>query len=264
MYYQRTMLRRKYNIVCFTYFSGYFREGLGSSTSDVNGFAGDRGYMQQQIGYTGYKYSDYNVLVPRFANFYYLSLVLLFSRNFYNVSKFENITTASVEIPANYLNNYQISRPKEFGITNYCLVDKYPFVFTKNKYETIHVNFINTINVIDEDTGTLYPVSAIKVNQSCSNGGQTRYDNCKCIKYRINYNDNSTSVETITWTSINNFNKKTKFTIYCDKEIDSIDLISNDESTVFLRIVDTFEIGKYYTIKQKVRVGEKPIEFKTS
>ena len=258
MYNQRASLKRRFNILYFSSFTGYLRTSLGSSTGNLTGFAGQEGEISQVTGYTGYPYSDYNVLVPRYCNLHYVSLVVMFSRNFYNVTKFENTTTSSVEIPANYLNNITITRPEMFGITSYKLVDKYPYSFTKNKYETIHLNFINTINVIDEDTDILYPASAIKVNQSSSTGGQTRYDNTKCLKYRINYNDNTVKKEPISWSDINNFNKKTNFTIYCDKEIDSIDLISNDESVIYLRINGNFIVGKYYTIKQKVRIGERP------
>lgn len=257
IYNERTSLRRNFNILRFNSYAGYFRENLGDPTKAVNGFSNQGGGIKQVIGYTGYPYSDYNVLVPRYANLYYLNFVCLFSRNFYNITRFENITTASVEVPASYLNNYPISREKMFGITNYNLTNN-QVIFTKNKYEILHINFINTINEIDEDTDTIYPLGAIKINENATSGGQTKYDNTKCTKYRINYNDNSTFIGTITWSNINLLNKKTNFTIYCDKEIDSIDLISNDETTIYLHIPVDFEIGKYYAIKQKVRIGDRP------
>jgi hypothetical protein len=258
VYNQRTTLRRNFNLLRFNSFSGYFRENLGDPNEAINGYSNQGGGIKQVVGYTGYPYSNYNVLVPRYANMYYLNVALLFSRNFYNITKFENITTSSVEIPSNYLNNYTLSRQKMYGATNYELVDKPGNPISKNKYEIVHVNFINTINVIDEDTNIMYPNGAIKVNQNVSTGGENRYNNTKCTKYRINYNDNSTSVGSIIWSNINLLNKRTNFTIYVDKEIDSIDLISNDETTIYLHIPVDFEIGNYYTIKQKVRIGDRP------
>ena len=257
IYNERTTLRRNYNILRFNSYAGYFRDALGNPNEDVNGFSNQGGGLKQVIGYTGYPYSNYNVLVPRYANLYYLNFVCLFSRNFYNITRFENTTTASVEVPSSYINNYPISRERMFGVTNYNLTNN-QVNFTKNKYEIIHVNFINSINVIDEDTNTLYPNAAIKINQNTTVGGEIRYDNTKCTKYRVNYSDNTTYIGTITWTNINTYNKKTNFTIYVDKEIDSIDLLSNDESTIYLHITGTFTIGNYYNIKQKVRIGNRP------
>lgn len=253
IYNERTTLRRNFNILRFNSYAGYFREGLGDPNEDVNGFSNQGGGIKEILGYTGYPYSSYNVLVPRYANLYYLNFVCLFSRNFYNVTRFENTTTASVEVPASYINNYAISREKMFGITNYNLTNNQTN-FTKNKYEILHINFINIINEIDEDTNTMYPLGAIKVNQNVTSGGQTRYDNTKCVKYRINYTDNTSLVSGLSWQNIDDTHKNTEFSIYIDKQIDSIDLISSDETTIYLKIIDTFTIGKYYSIKQKVRV----------
>ena len=50
----------------------------------------------------------------------------------------------------------------------------------------------------------------------------------------------------------------TKFSLQVNKAINSIDLISNDETTIYLTINGTFTIGNYYTINQKVRIGDKP------
>lgn len=253
MYNERAVVRRNFNILRFNSFSGYFTEDLGRANENINGFSNQGGGIKQAIGYTGYPYSDYNVLVPRYANLYYLGLVCIFSRNFYNITRFDNITTASVEVPSNYLNNYSIGSEKMFGITNYNLTDNHE-PFAKNIYEVLHINFINTINEIDEDTNTIYPIGASNINQNATRGGQTRYDNTKCTKYRINYNDNTTATGNIVWQDIDLYHKNTNFIIYVDKAIDSIDLVSNDETTIYLHLEDTFTIGKYYSIKQKVRV----------
>jgi hypothetical protein len=257
MYNFRTILRRNYNLLYFENYSGYIRESFGNYDQPINGFSNQVGRIKQRIGYTGYPYSYYNVLVPRYVNLYYASEALMFSRNVYNITRFNNTTTASVEVPSNYLNNYPIGREKLFGNTGYELVRANELI-SKNQYEVLHLNFLNTINVIDEDTNTMYDLGAIKTNEGITTGTQVSYVNSKCTKYRINYEDNTTLVNTITWKSINDLNKQTNFTIYIDKEVKNIDLISNDESTIYLTINGEFEIGKTYSIYQKVRIGEKP------
>ena len=130
--------------------------------------------------------------------------------------------------------------------------------WNKNIYEVVDLNFINTISVIDEDTNISYLDSAIKLNNATTDGGDTNYQNTPCTKYRINYLDGTTSIGTLVWNSINKYNKKTQITFYVDKEINSIDLISNDETTIYLTIPIEAEVGNYYTINQKVRIGDKP------
>lgn len=253
MYNFRTILKRNYNIIYFNSYSSYMREGLGLYSNDVNGFTNQSGKIRQRVGYTGYPYSYYNVLVPRYANLYYAGVALMFSRNVYNITRFDNTTTASVEVPAKYLNNLQIGREKLFGITGYELVRENRLI-SKNQYEVLHLNFINTINVLDEDRNIYYKLAGIKVNNGTITGTQESYENTRCIKYRINYADSSTSVGSVMWTSIDSTHKQTSFSIYVDKAIESIDLISNDESTTYITINGTFIIDKNYMIKQKVRV----------
>lgn len=253
----RTILKRQYNIVYFNSFNGYLRTNLGSSTGTINGYSNQAGRLKQRIGYTGYPYSYYNVLVPRYVNLYYQNIALFFSRNVYNITRFNNTTTASVEVPAQYLNNYTISRQKLFGNTAVELVRNQQLI-SKNQYEVLHINFLNTINVIDEDTNTMYEMGAIKTNEGITTGTQTSYNNTKCTKYRVNYEDGTSEIGTITWQNITDLAKQTNFTIYVEKAIKNIDLISNDESTIYLTINGNFEIDNYYTINQKVRIGDKP------
>jgi hypothetical protein len=206
-------------------------------------------------GYNGTPYIDTNFFVPKLSNLYSNNKIV-FSRNLYNISIQDNTTSSSVEVPNNYLNDLTIDQSNLVGATNYTLVND-TNSWSKNVYEVVDISFINTINVIDEDTDTLYLHSAIKLNENITNGGLLRYNNTKCIKYRINYADNTSSIGDLNWQPINDTNKKVKFTIYVDKAINNIDLISNDETTIYLTINGTFTIGNYYTINQKVRIGDR-------
>lgn len=257
LYNQRVVLRRQFNMIFIDTFSGFFKDNLGDKTADVNGGQGMFESIREVIGYTGYPYVNYNCLVPRYANVGILTSTATFSRNVYNITKFENTTTSSVEIPAQYGNFYLTTFQRLYGTTGYNLVYNYR-ALRKNKYEIMHLNFINTINVVDEDTGNLYPYSAVRVNYSTNTGGQTNYDNCKCVKYRINYKDGTSSTNVFSWDTINGYNKKTTFVVYTEKDAESIDLLSADQSAIYLHITGNFEEGKYYQIKQKARVGEKP------
>ena len=253
MYNFRTTLRRNYNLIYFESYSGYIKEGLGDYQNPINGFSNQIGFVKQRIGYTGYPYSYYNVLVPRYVNLYYAGVALMFSRNVYNITKFNNTTTASVEVPAKYLNNYTISREKLFGVTGYELVRGNELI-SKNQYEVLHLNFLNTINVVDEDNDIYYPLGAIKINNGITTGTQQSYEDTRGIKFRINYADGTSVIGNTIWSSIDDTHKQTSFSIYVDKAIKNIDLISNDSSTIYLTINGTFIIDKNYMIKQKVRV----------
>ena len=248
-----TRLRRDFNIIYFNSFCGYMREGLGNYNNNLNGFTKQAGVIVQKIGYTGYPYSSYSVLVPRYLNMYYMSVALWFSRNVYNITRFNNTTTASVEVPAGYFKDFAVARSKLFGNTNVELV-RHQQVISNNEYEILHINFINTINVIDEDTSTYYDLGAIKVNNGITTGTQTSYEDTRGIKYRINYADDTTAINNVVWSDIDDLHKQTSFSIYVDKPIKNIDLISNDESTIYLTINGTFIEGKNYIIRQKVRV----------
>lgn len=206
--------------------------------------------------YNGEPYESKDSLCPLYVNLY-SNGSLVFSRNLYNISKQNNMSMSSVEIPNSYLNDATITQNDLIGETNVELVND-PTQWTKNIYEVVDLNFLNTISVIDEDTNTPYLESAIKVNNATTDGGDTNYQNTPCNKYRINYLDGTTSIGALTWNSINNYNKKTQITFYVDKEINSIDLISNDETTIYLTIPVEATIGSYYTINQKIRTGNKP------
>lgn len=202
--------------------------------------------------YNGTPYYSVDGLSPQYVNLYNNNSIL-FSRNLYNITMQNNQSTSSVEIPSNYLNDLPINESNLISKTNVELVNDTE-EWTKNIYEIVDLNFINTIRVIDEDINKEYMLSAIKLNYSTINGGQTNYDNTKCVKYRINYEDNTSSIGDLTWQPINDTNKKVKFIIYVDKAIKNIDLISYDETTIYMTINGTFTIGKVYIINQKIRI----------
>lgn len=214
------------------------------------------GYFLKEInpvnGYNGDPYVSYNLLKSSYTNLY-SNGSLIFSRNLYNISKQNNMTMSSVEIPNTYLNDTTITTNDLISETNFKM-NSDNTQWTKNIYEVVDLNFLNTISVIDEDTDTSYIQSAIKINDAITDGTLTDYQNTPCTKYRINYTDTTTSVDNIAWTNIDDTHKETEITIYVDKAITSIDFISSDESTIYLTIPLQVDVGKYYTINQKIKI----------
>lgn len=250
---QTTFLIRKFNICRICNLNSYISYDYEEY---VDGFELIIDNLSPINGYNGEPYTSVDSLVPEYANLY-SNNELVFSRNLYNVTKQSNSTMSSVEVPYNYLNDLDIIQNDLISKTNQELINDYTN-WNKNIYEIVDVNFLNTINVIDEDTQTPYLNSAIKVNNAITDGGNTNYQNTPCTKYRLNYTDNTSSIGNITWDDINDLVKQTTISFSPSKEVKSIDLISNDETTIYMTINETFETGKLYTITQKVRIGDKP------
>ena len=253
---QRIILRRNFNIANIFTFSGYFKTMLGNPIGTTNGFQVNVQNLAPINGYIGEQYISVNSLVPKYANLYsFGELILLFSRNVFNVSKLNNTTTSSVEIPNNYLNDYNTTRNKLISETNLTM-NSNSTSWNKNIYEVVDLNFINTIRVIDEDTGTEYMESAVKLNEATTDGGLTNYQNTPCNKYRINYANGTSSIDNLYWNTIDDTHKETQITLFVDAPMLSIDFISNDEITIYLNIPLEVEENKTYTISQKIRIGE--------
>lgn len=223
---------------------------LNPKTSTWNYFVVKEDYYL--TNYNGEPYINNNVLTPFKARLY-SNNSLVFSRNLYNITKQNNMSMSSVEIPNTYLNETDITQNDLIGKTNVELINDTKS-WSKNIYEVVDLNFLNTITMIDEETNEENLNGAIKLNQCSTDGGDTNYQNAPCNKFRINYTDNTTSIKGLEWNTIDDTHKECKITFYVDKAIRDIDLLSNDESTIYLTIPVEVETGKYYTITQKVRV----------
>lgn len=205
------------------------------------------------LNYNGEAYINNNALVP-FKTRLYSNNHLVFARNLYNITKQGNMTMSSVEIPNTYLNGIDITQNDLLSETNLEMNNDLTS-WNKNIYEVVDLNFLNTITIIDEDNNVEYLEGATKLNQATTDGGATNYTNAPCTKYRINYLDNTTDVQELSWNDIDDTHKECEISLYVDKAMLSIDLISHDETSVYLTIPLEVEIGKYYTINQKVRIG---------
>ena len=207
------------------------------------------------LNYNGEPYTNYNSLIPKQGEIY-SDNKLVFARNLYNKTLNENSTVSTIQVPNSYLNNIDLNTKTLISETNTILINDLS-VIQKNIYETLFLNYINTLNVIDEDTNEIYKDTGSYINNNINTGTEINYNNSFIAKIRINFQDNSIKTQKIFWQQIDSTHKKTVFSIYAKDYINSIDFISNDENTIYItKNMNDFnlEIGKYYTITQFLRI----------
>jgi hypothetical protein len=191
--------------------------------------------------------------IPKSANLFN-GTDLILSKELYNLTINDNITTATVEIPNMKLNSDTINGENLLGTTYENLVEA-GVEFTKNQYETVDVNFINTIGIQNKNNETIQEVEGQnRLNDSVSK--TTDYKDARMTKYRINYADETNEVNSNVWYPIANY-FTTDLNITVSKEISSIEFISEDEQTTYTTIYPVLEIGKTYKISQDVFLKEK-------
>lgn len=206
------------------------------------------------LNYNGVRYSNINMLIPVKSILTDEYDKMLFARNLYNRTINGNTTVSTLNIPNTNLNNIQIPQQVLIGATNYHLQNGTD-VITKNIYEELNINFSNTIYMTNENDpqNIIYnQIGANRVNDSSSNTND--YQNAKVSKVRINMGRDE-KVFSIKFYPLKNY-YYTFFGIYVADAIDSIEFISEDESTVYNTITGDFEIGKIYTIRQCVTIDE--------
>lgn len=178
---------------------------------------------------------------------------LIFNRSLYNLIISGSTTTSTVEVPNTMLNTNTIDGENLLGNQALQITNNTEEI-TTNEYETLLINTFNSLSMINLDTNVLYPQGSARLNSSANQVQD--YNNAKCSKIRINYSDNTTKVLSITFYHASALYCYTKFAIYVDKEISSIDFISEDENTIYNKITPTLTVGNIYTISQGVTIDE--------
>ena len=204
--------------------------------------------------YSGGSFLSYNSLIAQKGEIY-SNNIISFARDLYNKSVFQNSTVSTINVPNNYLNDIPLTPKNLLGTTMTTLVSDVTSI-SKNIYENLFLNFINTINVIDEDTSNIYPESANYINENINVGTQTNYEDTSMTKIRINFADGSV-VQPIEWEDISEeglMAKQTIFSVYVSSELLSIDFINENEDFIYITKDYDFEVGNIYTVTQKVRI----------
>lgn len=210
--------------------------------------------IYNEANYNGESFTDKNSLNSHSA-ILYSNNNPVFARNLYNKTQNGATTTSTIEIPNNYLNDTLVDQKDLMSVNNNVIISD-ANGFTKNVYETVYLNFVNTISVVNQnETQSVYNNAvATKLNTSINN--PTDYNDLKLTKYRINYQDGTNSVSTLQATLQDDGSYELLMTFFLSKLADTLELISEDEQTVYLtyNLANT-EINKYYSFKQRVRIG---------
>ena len=183
-----------------------------------------------------------------------------FARNIYNIQIDGNITTSSVEIPYNYLNenNNQLAL---FSNTNLQMNNDYSMI--KNRYEIVDANFVNAISIINnnDNAGIYNQVGASRLNNAVTNGADYTYYINKCL---INYSDGTYKLNALEVVKDDDTHSHIMFSFLADKEINNIELVDNSTSVIdgvlqkgiVYQTIDgsNLQVGKLYAINQPVHI----------
>lgn len=220
--------------------------------------------------YNGLPYENINSLLPvkgriltRYDNSMDPEVAWVFARNLYNKYVRNNITVSTIEVPNTLLNNIPLFYIAILGATNQYLMSNNATLqgedIVKNIYETLDINFYNTIRMTDangsENIENLE--GAIKVNQSINL--LLDYHNTQATKARVNFTDGTSSIVTIdpsTQITIENNNANYDFIVYVpsNKSVKNCEIISYDETMVYATITGNFEVGAFNEVTQTVSI----------
>lgn len=242
------MVQRQFNLYNFYY---QFNYTVYSTTQVYN-----------SINYNGLPYQALNSMVPNSAILYDINDVAIFARNLYNRVINNNTTISTIQVPNNFINDMTVVIQNLVSETGNILINNAQNI-TKNIYEELLINFVNTIMVKNaNDTGNeiINSQGAVRFNNSISN--LKDYDNCKITKYKINYGDGSSVIHSInldnvvrTYGTNPSATYIIAFYVPDNMTVESIQLLSEDELTAFQTIDTSNLVGnKYYNISQKVEV----------
>ena len=202
------------------------------------------------LNYNGTSYIDYDSLVSKKGQIY-SNNKLVFARNLYNRFVNNGTTMSTIQIPNNYLNGINLDLKKLISNTNLDICNENN-ITNKNIYEMVFVNYINTLNVLDEDTETIYNDTAGYINTNINTGTKVNCNDTFVGKVRINFT--TPQIQQINW-EWNVDHYETSFTIYTTEVPTSIEFISNDENTTYItKQIEGLDTNKYYTISQKLRI----------
>ena len=220
----------------------------------------DMKQIYNPLNYNGLSYQALNSMIPNSIIIYDSGGIEVFARNLYNRIVNNNTTISTVEVPNDFMNDVTIKLKELISETNNIMVSDITEI-VKNIYEELLINFVNSIivkNSNDINNVIINNTASNRINNSVSSPSVLDYSNSKIGKYKINY-ANDTSV-------INPINPDLTFTglstnyiitvyVPIDYGITSIQLLSNDETTVYQTIdCSNLENNKYYTINQKMEV----------
>jgi hypothetical protein len=160
------------------------------------------------------------------------------------------------------LNDLYLKKMSLFGSTTIDLSDYEPdfeSTISKNIYEALYINFINTINVSDEDTNTDYKTTAVNITTNTNNilnkFGDSTMNNKKIANLKVNWQDGTSSSFGVDIIKNGDTDYTITDTIYVHQLIDTIDINSSDNTQTYITLdASNLEVGNYYTLTQGLRI----------
>jgi hypothetical protein len=221
----------------------------------TNGIKVDNAYLIYNVNnYNGASFNDNQSVISNSVILNNSDGLPIFARNLYNKTITSNTVESTVEIPAYQLNGITIAEQRLLSKNNNNIIYQYEDL-EKNIYETVLLNFFNTLNVIDnnENKNKLMMDASNCLVNALEN---QESDNMKALKYRITYQDDSTMVGNIGETTIDtNTNTATlTFAIYTRAGIKKLEIISYNENCTYATINETFDMDSYYKVVQEVAI----------
>lgn len=205
--------------------------------------------------YNNEPYENTNSLIANNGMVFDSNNSLIFARNLYNYKVYNNRAISILNVPNTSLNDTPIAKVNILGETNKDLLSNTQDI-DKNIYEDLYINFFTTLNMENRNTDNYIKnlPGAIRLNQSVSKLAD--YDVSKCTKVKINYDDGSSRIGGIEC-NITDGVGTYEILVYnpTDKNVISIDFISEDESTIYNTISNiNMTSDKIYKISQKVHI----------
>lgn len=204
--------------------------------------------------YNGKPYIDANSLNSNSIIIYSKNNVV-FARNLYNKTLNGSATVSTVEIPNTHLNLMDITSKQLISQTNLVLQEN-KNALQKNIYETLFLNFINDIRIMDNNLQLqkFNNVASTYFNSSINN--IDTYNNAKLYpKIRIIYQDGSLKEIGYGYDKLSDVSANLIFAIYVDYPIKQAELISNDKNIIYQTIdLSYLELNKNYRVIQKLEV----------
>ncbi len=210
--------------------------------------------IYNETNYNGEPFTDKNSLNSNSA-ILYSDNNPVFARNLYNKTQNGVTTMSTIEVHYNYLNDVLVDKMDLCSENNNVIISN-TNGFTKNIYETVYLNFVNTISIVNNNgPQPIYnPTAATELNTSINNPED--YDNLKLTKYKINYQDGTNIVSNLQATLQDDGSYELLMTFFLNKTANSLELISEDEKTSYLTYnLRNVEINKFYSYNQRVRIG---------
>jgi hypothetical protein len=201
------------------------------------------------------EYENYNSLVPSYVNI--ANGHILFSRKLTNKSIIGNQMSAEVNVPYSMLNrNFSI---EQLVSQTYKLLTNENKVINKNIYESLYLNFIKHINVIDNNFGKnelQNDISAL-LTQSVFGTPQENYDKAPIGYAKVFTTDGQELIFSIGSNAITQIGDyEYQISIAVDgNNADKLQILAKDKQTPYITI-PLHSVDRIILLKQNFKIEE--------